>query len=132
DKILLDENFNINVFDKNQRAMDILSSSSGQKQVIATALIWGISEYISEEIPMIIDTPLGRLDDKNQSLILNQFYPNASKQVIILPTPSELRHEGFNDLKDEIAQIFSLSNQGSATSITEQNKTDFFENRYNK
>ncbi|WWW12113.1 AAA family ATPase [Arcobacter cryaerophilus gv. pseudocryaerophilus] len=115
DKILLDENFNINVFDKNQRAMDILSSSSGQKQVIATALIWGISEYISEEIPMIIDTPLGRLDDKNQSLILNQFYPNAAKQVIILPTPSELRNEGFNDLKDEIAQIFSLSNQGSAT-----------------
>lgn len=132
DRILLDNNFNINVFDKNQRAMDILSSSSGQKQVIATALIWGISEYISEEIPMIIDTPLGRLDDKNQSLILNQFYPNASTQVLILPTPSELKHEGFNNIKDEISQIFSLSNQGSATSITEQNKIDFFENRYNK
>jgi len=130
DKILLDNNFNINVFDKNKRAMDILSSSSGQKQVIATALIWGISEYISEEIPMIIDTPLGRLDEKNQSLILNQFYPNASSQVLILPTPSELRHDGFNGLKDEISQIFSLSNQGSATSITEQNKIDFFENRY--
>jgi len=130
DKILLDNNFNINVFDKNKRAMDILSSSSGQKQVIATALIWGISEYISEEIPMIIDTPLGRLDEKNQSLILNQFYPNASSQVLILPTPSELRHDGFDDLKDEISQIFTLSNKGSATSITEQNKIDFFENRY--
>lgn len=130
DKIVLDNDFNINVFDKNQRAMDILSSSSGQKQVIATALIWGISEYISEEIPMIIDTPLGRLDEKNQSLILNQFYPNASSQVLILPTPSELRHEGFKNLKDEISQIFTLSNQGSATSINEQNKSDFFENRY--
>ncbi|MFX4211987.1 AAA family ATPase [Aliarcobacter butzleri] len=131
DKIVLDNDFNINVFDKNQRAMDILSSSSGQKQVIATALIWGISEYISEEIPMIIDTPLGRLDEKNQSLILNQFYPNASSQVLILPTPSELRHEGFKNLKDEISQIFTLSNQGSATSMLEQNKSDFFENRYN-
>ncbi len=130
DKIVLDNDFNINVFDKNQRAMDILSSSSGQKQVIATALIWGISEYISEEIPMIIDTPLGRLDEKNQSLILNQFYPNASSQVLILPTPSELRHEGFKNLKDEISQIFTLSNQGSATSMNEQNKSDFFENRY--
>lgn len=105
--------------------MDILSSSSGQKQVIATALIWGISEYISEEIPMIIDTPLGRLDEKNQSLILNQFYPNASSQVLILPTPSELRHEGFKNLKDEISQIFTLSNHGSATSMNEQNKSDF-------
>ena len=111
--------------------MDILSSSSGQKQIIATALIWGISEYISEEIPMIIDTPLGRLDEKNQSLILNQFYPNASSQVLILPTPSELKNEGFKGLKDNVSQVFTLSNKGSATTIQEQNKSDFFDSRYN-
>lgn len=131
DKITLDNDFNINVYDKNSRVMEILSSSSGQKQIIATALIWGISEYISEEIPMIIDTPLGRLDEKNQSLILNQFYPNASSQVLILPTPSELKHEAFKNLENEISQIFVLSNKGSATTIKEQNKKDFFKNRYN-
>ncbi|MFX4153968.1 AAA family ATPase [Aliarcobacter butzleri] len=132
DKITLDNDFNINVYDKNSRAMEILSSSSGQKQIIATALIWGISEYISEEIPMIIDTPLGRLDEKNQSLILNQFYPNASSQVLILPTPSELKHEAFKNLENDISQIFILSNKGSATTIEEQNKKDFLRNRYKK
>ena len=131
DSIKLDSNFNINVYDKDMNPMDILSSSSGQKQIIATALIWGISEYISEDIPMIIDTPLGRLDEKNQSLILNQFYPNASKQVLILPTPSELRHEGFKNLQDEISQIFTLENKGSATTMKEKNITKFFD-RYNK
>lgn len=131
DHIKLDSNFNINVYDINHQPMDILSSSSGQKQIIATSLIWGISEYISEEIPMIIDTPLGRLDEKNQSLILNQFYPNASSQVLILPTPSELRHEGFKALKEEVSQVFLLSNGGSATSISEQNAHDFFSTRYN-
>lgn len=131
DHIKLDSNFNINVYDINHQPMDILSSSSGQKQIIATSLIWGISEYISEEIPMIIDTPLGRLDEKNQSLILNQFYPNASSQVLILPTPSELRHKGFKALKEEVSQVFLLSNGGSATSISEQNVHDFFSARYN-
>lgn len=129
DCIKLDSDFNINVYDKQSLPMDILSSSSGQKQIIATALIWGISEYISEEIPMIIDTPLGRLDEKNQSLVLNQFYPNASKQVIVLPTPSELRHDGFKHLQSQMSQIFELSNQGSSTSIKEQNITDFFDTR---
>ncbi len=119
DSIRLDENFNINIYDKENRAMDILSSSSGQKQIIATALIWGISEYIPEEIPMIIDTPLGRLDEKNQTRILNDFYPNASNQVIILPTPSELRHEGFKQLKEHIEQVYELSNTGSATTVKE-------------
>jgi DNA sulfur modification protein DndD len=117
--IRLDEDFNINIYDKDNRAMDILSSSSGQKQIIATALIWGISEYIPEEIPMVIDTPLGRLDENNQTRILNEFYPNASNQVIILPTPSELRHEGFKRLKEHIEQVYILSNAGSATTIQE-------------
>jgi DNA sulfur modification protein DndD len=119
ESIRLDENFNINIYDKENRAMDILSSSSGQKQIIATALIWGISEYIPEEIPMIIDTPLGRLDEKNQTRILNDFYPHASNQVIILPTPSELRHEGFKELKEHIAKVYKLSNTGSATKVEE-------------
>lgn len=118
DKIMLDDNFKINIFDKHGMPLDILSSSSGQKQIIATALIWGISEYINEEIPMIIDTPLGRLDDKNQTLILEQFYPQASKQVIILPTPSELKNEGFQKLKNQINEVFILSNRGSATTVT--------------
>ena len=124
DKIVLDENFNINLFDINGNAMDILSGSSGQKQIIATALIWGISEYIAEEIPMIIDTPLGRLDDKNQSLILNKFYPEVSKQVIILPTPSELKHDGFKTLVKHVSQTFKLSNAGSATSVEEVDTMD--------
>ncbi len=128
--IKLNSDFNINIYDINHRPMDILSSSSGQKQIIATSLIWGISEYISEEIPMIIDTPLGRLDEENQSLILTQFYPNASSQVLILPTPSELRHEGFESLREEVSQIFLLSNGGSATSISKQNTHDFFSTRY--
>jgi DNA sulfur modification protein DndD len=129
DKIILDENFNINIYDVDGNAMDILSSSSGQKQIIATALIWGISEYIAEDIPMIIDTPLGRLDEKNQSLILNKFYPEVSKQVIILPTPSELKHDGFKSLTKHVSKTFVLSNAGSATSVKEVNIDDIVHNK---
>jgi DNA sulfur modification protein DndD len=129
DKINLDINFNINLYDVDSNAMDILSCSSGQKQIIATALIWGISEYIAEDIPMIIDTPLGRLDEKNQSLILNKFYPEVSKQVIILPTPSELKHDGFKTLVPYILQTFKLSNAGSATSVEEVDTDDIINSR---
>ncbi len=131
-KIVLDDDFNINIYDANGHPMDILSSSSGQKQIIATALIWGISEYIGEDIPMIIDTPLGRLDDKNQSLILNEFYPNVSKQVIILPTPSELKHEGFKKLTEHVSQTFLLSNGGSATSVEEIKTSQVINNAIDK
>jgi len=108
-KIKLTDNFDLFLINKENEEASILSASSGQKQVIATALIWGVSEYLNKNIPLVIDTPLGRLDIKNQKLILEQFYPNASKQVIMLPTPSELRANEFNILNEFIADKYCLN-----------------------
>lgn len=110
------DDFTINLFDKENKKMDILSSSSGQKQIIATALIWAISEYANTDMPMIVDTPLGRLDDKNQKLLLDNFYPNVAKQIIMLPTPSELKAEGFKNIIEN-ATIFKLSSNGSIATV---------------
>jgi DNA sulfur modification protein DndD len=107
-KIVLTDDFNIYLINENNEKLSVLSASSGQKQIIATALIWGVSEYLNKEIPMIIDTPLGRLDIENQKLILKEFYPNASKQVIILPTPSEIKNKEFKILNNYISDIYCL------------------------
>ena len=110
------DDFTINLFDKENKKMDILSSSSGQKQIIATALIWAISEYANTDMPMIVDTPLGRLDDKNQKLLLNNFYLNVSRQMIMLPTPSELRADGFKEILEK-STIFNLNSNGSIATV---------------
>jgi len=108
-KIVLTDEFNIYLVNDKNEKLSVLSASSGQKQIIATALIWGVSEYLNKNIPMVIDTPLGRLDINNQKLLLKEFYPNASKQVIILPTPSELRIEEFKLLDNYISDRYCLT-----------------------
>ena len=108
-EIKLTDEFNIYLINENNEKLSVLSASSGQKQIIATALIWGVSEYLGKNIPMVIDTPLGRLDIENQKLILKEFYPNASKQVIMLPTPSELRAEEFKLLNHYISDRYCLT-----------------------
>ena len=108
-EIKLTEEFDIYLINENNEKLSVLSASSGQKQIIATALIWGVSEYLEKNIPMIIDTPLGRLDIENQKLLLKEFYPNASKQVIMLPTPSELRAEEFSILDNYISDRYCLT-----------------------
>ena len=108
-KIVLTNEFNIYLVNDKNEKLSVFSASSGQKQIIATALIWGVSEYLNKNIPMVIDTPLGRLDINNQKLLLKEFYPNASKQVIILPTPSELRIEEFKLLDNYISDRYCLT-----------------------
>jgi len=108
-KIVLTDEFNIHLINENSEKLSVFSASSGQKQIIATALIWGVSEYLDKNIPMIIDTPLGRLDIDNQKLLLQEFYPNASKEVIMLPTPSELRAKEFKILDNFISDRYCLT-----------------------
>lgn len=108
-KIKLTDEFNIFLINEENEKKSVLSASSGQKQIIAMSLIWGVSEYLNKEIPIIIDTPLGRLDTINQSLMLKEFYPNVSKQVIMLPTPSELRADEFKLLQNHISDSYCLS-----------------------
>ena len=108
-EIALTDEFDIYLINENNEKLSVFSASSGQKQIIATSLIWGVSEYLGKNIPMVIDTPLGRLDIENQKLILKEFYPNASKQVIMLPTPSELRAEEFKLLNYHISDRYCLT-----------------------
>jgi len=110
DKIILNDDFSIMLIKKN-KAVSVLSASSGQKQIIATSLIWAVSEYMERNLPMIIDTPLGRLDTQNQKLLLEKFYPNASKQTFMLATPSELRAKEFKTLTKHISDKYTLTPQ---------------------
>jgi DNA sulfur modification protein DndD len=67
---------------------------------------------------MIIDTPLGRLDQAHRSNIVTKFLPVAAEQVIVLVTDSEIDATWHAALEPHLAQEalieFSSEGQGSA------------------
>jgi len=63
--------------------------SAGQSQVIAHSFIAALNKFTAKEAPVIIDTPLARLDDIHAENIVRS-YPHMGKQVIVLYQPREL------------------------------------------
>jgi DNA sulfur modification protein DndD len=84
--------------------------SAGMKQLTAQALLGALSEASGKAVPIIVDTPLARIDRAHQENLLTNYYPSAARQVIVLPTDSELDAEKYALLKPYIAAEFRLEN----------------------
>ena len=58
--------------------------SAGEKQIYAIAILEALAKTSGRHLPIIIDTPLGRLDSEHCTKLINNYFPYASHQVIIL------------------------------------------------
>ena len=84
------------------------SLSAGEKQLMVIAILWALALCSKKKLPVIIDTPLSRLDSQHRSSIISTYFPNASEQTIILSTDTEIDYNYYNMMKNSIGDEFVL------------------------
>lgn len=82
--------------------------SAGEKQLFAIATIWALREVSGVPMPVIIDTPLGRLDDDHRSTMIQTYLPRASHQVMLLATDAEVDEDVLEDLEPALSHTYRL------------------------
>jgi DNA sulfur modification protein DndD len=93
--------------------------SAGEKQIYAISMLWGLAQTSGRRLPIIIDTPLGRLDTIHRSAIIEHYFPAASHQVIVLSTDTEVDQRYYSSLEKHIAHAYHLKyrSQESGTRV---------------
>ena len=74
----------------------------------ATAIVWGLAKTSDRPLPFIIDTPLARLDVEHRDKLVDNFYPSASHQTIILSTNSEITTSYYRKLEPYISKSMTI------------------------
>jgi len=93
-KIEFDINtYTVRLYNDRMQEISIQDRSAGEMQMIASALIWALTKASDLSLPMVIDTPLGRLDSYHRNHLINHYYKELSEQVIILSTDTEITQE---------------------------------------
>ncbi|SDO34610.1 DNA sulfur modification protein DndD [Nakamurella panacisegetis] len=82
--------------------------SAGERQLLAVALLWGLARAAGQPLPVIIDTPLGRLDGSHREHLLDRYFPYASHQVILLSTDTEIDRSAYDRLRPHIGRAYRL------------------------
>ena len=82
--------------------------SAGERQLLATSLLWGLARASGRPIPTVIDTPLGRLDSTHRQHLVERYFPVAAHQVILLSTDEEIHEQNLPRLKPAIARSYRL------------------------
>ena len=101
---------------------EILSSdlSAGERQLFAISMLWALGRTSGRELPMIIDTPLSRLDHAHRTKLMSDYLPRASDQVIMLCTDTELTPDLAALVEPHVNMRFDIGviDEGHITSVS--------------
>jgi DNA sulfur modification protein DndD len=102
------ETLKVTLLDRNNNQLDKSELSAGERQMYALAILEAMTKTSGRKLPIIIDTPLGRLDSKHRDRLAKNYFPSASHQVVILSTDTEVDETFIQKLSPEISHVYEL------------------------
>ena len=103
------DTFNVSLVDGKGNIIDKKKLSAGEKQIYAIAMLEALGRTSGRNLPIIIDTPLGRLDSRHRENLVKNYFPTASHQVLILSTDTEVDEDFYKELSPEISHAFEVA-----------------------
>jgi len=103
------ESFQVTLTGRGNQVLPFDRLSAGERQLLATALLWGLARASGRPVPTVIDTPLGRLDSSHRRHLVERYFPMASHQVLLLSTDEEIVGPYHKALAPFVARHYRLA-----------------------
>jgi len=105
ERIAIDENCDVKLLNADGMDLRGYDLSAGEKQIFTQALISAVSSVSGRGFPMVVDTPLGRLDIEHRKGVLNHLV-QRKHQVILLSTDTEVVGEYLREIAPHVQKKY--------------------------
>jgi len=124
-KIVIEDDGTTSILSANGKELNF-DRSAGENQIFATALIAGLAEVSKIDSPLVVDTPLGRLDSKHRENIFSFWTSDESRQVILLSQDEEISPAHYKTIRKNVCKTYLLEHievgDGIGRTVARENK----------
>lgn len=110
ESIAIDDEGGVSLLSPSGRNLRQFDLSAGEKQIFTQALFSAIGEISGREFPMVIDTPLGRLDDAHRINVLRHLVKREG-QVFLISTDTEVIDGYLDVVRSRISKSYVIHNE---------------------
>ncbi|GAA1614567.1 DNA sulfur modification protein DndD [Nonomuraea maheshkhaliensis] len=100
------------------RSLPAHKLSAGERELLAVSLLWGLARASRHQLPVVIDTPLARLDGPHRTHLIERYFPAAARQVLLLSTDKEITDAEVPLLAEHIGHTYQLEFDMATASTT--------------
>lgn len=93
------ETYEVSIQDGNHQELPMDRLSAGERQLLAISVLSALIKERKGRFPVVVDTPLARLDHEHRSALINRFFATVSHQVVVLSTDQEVDGVVYEALK---------------------------------
>ena len=110
-KIKITSDFTLKLIGYDNRDVDISLISEGEKGILMYSVMHSLLNLSKSKLPLIIDSPLGRMDSKHVEYLIRYLYPDIGNQVFILSHDREITKELAVDIQPLASHIYTVYNE---------------------
>jgi DNA sulfur modification protein DndD len=82
--------------------------SAGERQLLAVAVLSALIRERKGRFPVVVDTPLARLDRTHREALIRRFFAKVSHQVMVLSTDEEVEGPVFDEMAKYTSSAYLL------------------------
>jgi DNA sulfur modification protein DndD len=101
--------FSVRLHGSSGDELNLAEFSAGERELYALALISSLRKVSGRRLPVVIDTPLARLDEIHRRRFLHDYVPAVSDQVVLIATEAELDEHLLVEAEPYIARVYRLN-----------------------
>jgi DNA sulfur modification protein DndD len=101
--------FSVQLQGESGNELNLADFSAGERELYSLALIQSLRQVSGRRLPVIIDTPLARLDKSHRQRFIRDYVPAVSDQVVLIATDAELGEQLLAEAEPYLARVYRLN-----------------------